>query len=104
MTNLPFDSIYPDVLGVISGGTRIDMDQLQCALGIFPEHTYINQPVELVLILQNMIDQPMQIKVGIQTPTVDRKGSPVVIDMPKKTVTVGLRAGEVGMLRMPRAK
>jgi len=26
----------------------------------------MNQPVEVILILQNMVDQPMQIKVGLQ--------------------------------------
>ncbi|MAS35293.1 MAG: hypothetical protein CL610_14870 [Anaerolineaceae bacterium] len=101
MNNINFDALYPDVLGAITGGTRISIDQLQVALGIFPQRTYINQPVELVLILQNMVDQPMQVKVGIQTPTEDKKGRPVVMDLPKKTITLGLRAGEVGVLRIP---
>ncbi len=101
MNRLDFDPIYPDVLGAITGGTRISMEQLQCALGIFPLQTYLNQPVEIVLILQNMVDQNMQVKVGIQTPTEDKKGRPVVMDLPKKTLTVGLRPGEVGVLRAP---
>lgn len=95
------EPMYPDVLGAITGGTRISMDKLQCALGVFPRRTYVNQPVEVVLILQNMVDQNMQLKVGIQLPTQDRKGGPVVMDTPKKTVTLGLRPGEVGVLRMP---
>ncbi|MBZ0302163.1 MAG: hypothetical protein K8J31_20610 [Anaerolineae bacterium] len=101
MTDLPFDPIYPDVLGAITGGTRISMDDLQCALGIFPVGTFLNQPVEIVLILQNMVDQVMQVKIGIQTPAEDKKGRPVVMDIPKKTLTVGLRPGEVGVLRAP---
>jgi hypothetical protein len=101
MNPISFDPIYPDVLGAITGGTRISIDQLQCALGIFPLQTYINQPVEIVLILQNMVDQPMQIKVGVQLPTEDKKGRPVVMDIPKKTLSLGLRPGEVGVLRTP---
>jgi hypothetical protein len=93
--------MYPDVLGAITGGTRISMDQLQCALGIFPQRTYINQPVEVILILQNMVDQNMQVKVGLQLPTQDKKGHPVVIDTPRKTLALGLRPGEVGVLRIP---
>jgi hypothetical protein len=93
--------MYPDVLGAITGGTRISMDKLQCALGIFPRKTYINQPVEVVLILQNMVDQNMQVKVGIQVPTTDKKGDPVVIDTAKKTIALGLRPGEVGVLHVP---
>ena len=29
------EPLYPDVLGAITGGARISMDKLQCALGIF---------------------------------------------------------------------
>lgn len=96
-----FEPFYPDVLGSITGGPRISMDKLQVALGIFPQRTFINQPVEIVLILQNMVDQTMQIKVGLQLPTLDKKGNPVVIDTPKKTLSLGMRPGEVGVLRVP---
>jgi hypothetical protein len=95
------EPLYPDVLGSITGGTRISMDKLQCALGIFPTQTYINQPVEVILILQNMVDQPMQIKVGLQLPSQDKKGNPVVIDTEKKTLSLSMRPGEVGVLRVP---
>ncbi len=96
--NMP---LYPDVLGTVTGGKRISMDKLQVAAGIFPQRTYINQPIEVILILQNMLDQNMQIKVGIQLPNEDKKGHPVVIDIPKKTISLGIRAGEVGVLRIP---
>lgn len=95
------EPLYPDVLGSITGGTRISMDKLQCALGIFPQQTYINQPVEAILILQNMVDQPMQIKVGLQLPSQDKKGFPVVIDTAKKTIAFNMRPGEVGVLHIP---
>ncbi|MBI1277651.1 MAG: hypothetical protein GC179_05950 [Anaerolineaceae bacterium] len=95
------EPLYPDVLGSITGGARISMDKLQCALGIFPTQTYMNQPVEVILILQNMVDQPMQIKVGLQLPSQDKKGHPVVIDTAQKTLAVSMRPGEVGVLRIP---
>jgi hypothetical protein len=99
--SLKFEPLYPDVLGAITGGTRINMDQLQVALGIFPQRTYLNQPVEMVLILQNMVDETMQIKVGVQLPSEDKKGNPVVMDTPRKTLSLSLRPGEVGVLRTP---
>lgn len=95
------EPFYPDVLGAITGGTRISMDSMQCALGIFPQMTYVNQPVEVILILQNMVDQNMQVKVGLQLPSQDKKGHPVVIDTQKKTLALGMRPGEVGVLRIP---
>jgi hypothetical protein len=101
MSRIDFEPVYPDVLGAITGGTRINMDALQCALGIFPVRTYVNQPCELVLILQNMVDQMMQIKVGVQTPTEDKQGRVVVMDVARKTISLGLRPGEVGALRVP---
>jgi hypothetical protein len=99
--NIKFEPMYPDVLGAITGGTRINMDQLQVALGVFPQRTFLNQPLELILILQNMIDQNMQVKVAIQLPSEDKKGNPVVIDTPKKMLSLGIRPGEVGVLRTP---
>ncbi len=95
------EPLYPDVLGSITGGSRISMDKLQCALGIFPTQTYMNQPVEVILILQNMVDQQMQIKVHLQLPSQDKKGNPVVIDTAKKTLALSMRPGEVGVLRIP---
>ncbi len=95
------EPMYPDVLGAITNGTRISLDSLQVALGLYPRRTVINQPMEMVLLLQNMVDQPMQIKVGIQLPTQDKKGNPVIIDTPKKTLSLGMRPGEVGVLRVP---
>lgn len=95
------EPLYPDVLGAITRGPRISMPKLQAALGIFPRRTFINQPIELVLILQNMVDQHMQVVVGLQLPNQDKKGNPVVIDVPKKAFTLGLQPGEVGALRVP---
>ncbi|MBZ0296544.1 MAG: hypothetical protein K8L99_28545 [Anaerolineae bacterium] len=99
--NIHFEPMYPDVLGAITGGTRITMQDLQCAVGVYPERTFLNQPIEVVVILQNLVDQNMQIKVGIQMPKEDRKGNPIVMDIAKKILTVGLRPGEVGVLHIP---
>jgi hypothetical protein len=95
------EPLYPDVLGAITNGIRISMDKLQVAQGIFPKSTYLNQPVELILILQSMVDQSMQVKIGLQFAAEDRNGHPVVIDADRKTITLGLRPGEVGVLRIP---
>ncbi|RMF76758.1 MAG: hypothetical protein D6737_19510 [Chloroflexi bacterium] len=96
-----FEGMYPDVLGAITDGIRVPMGDLQCAAGIFPHQTYLNQPVEAVVILQNMVDQNMQVKVGIQTPGKDKNGRPVRIELARKTITLGMQPGEVGVLRIP---
>lgn len=98
-----FAPLFPDVLGVITGGSRISMGDLQVAMGIFPRQAYINQPIEVILVLQSMIDQPLTVKVAVRTPTEDKKGRPVVIAAAKPMVTLGLKPGEVGLLRVPIA-
>lgn len=92
---------YPDVLGSITRGVRVSMDGLQVALGVFPQQAYINQPIEAVLVLQNMIDQPLTIKVAFQLPKTDAKGRPMALDIPRDVIEQTLSPGEVGVLRSP---
>lgn len=101
MSHNPQHPLYPDVLGAITGGTRINLNDLQIAVGVFPKRAYINQSFEAVLILQNMVDQNMKVKVAIHLPSEDKAGNPVIIDAAQKMLTLGLRPGEVGVLRTP---
>lgn len=101
MTEQAFGALYPDVLGAITDGLRADLQHLQCALGVFPRQACLNQPVELVLLLQNMIDQPLQIKVTLSLPVQDRQGRLLVLEGPGPSISQGITAGEVGVLRLP---
>ncbi len=98
---MQFKPMYPDVLGAVTGGPRVSLGMLQLALGIFPQQAFLNQPIEVVLVLQNMVDQPMQVKVSVRVPATDKKGHPVIIETARNMVTLGLRPGEAGVLRMP---
>ncbi len=98
---MQFKPLYPDVLGAVTGGVRISMNHLQVAVGIFPKQAYINQPVEVAVVLQSMVDQSMRVKVAVRVPAEDKQGRPVVIGIAKKMVAVGLRPGEVGVVRLP---
>ena len=73
--NLQFEPLYPDVLGAIAGGLRVTFDDaLQAAVGIFPHSAYLNQPVEVIVILQNMIDQNTDVKVALHLPALALSG------------------------------
>ena len=98
-----FGVVYPDVLGGITGGGRIITEDLQYAVGISPKQAFINQPLEVVVPLQSMIDQPLQVKVSVRLPSRDKKGNQVFMEAGKTTMTIGLRPGEVGVLRIPIA-
>ncbi len=102
MTNLSlqFEPLYPDVLNAITG-LRIVVDTLHMAIGVHPVSVYLNQPVEIVVVLQNMIDQAMDVKIGLQLPTRDASGRPVHMMTPKKVIDVQMKPGEVGVARLP---
>lgn len=100
--DLEFDPFYPDVLGAITGDIRINYgDALQGAIGVFPRSAYLNQPVEVIVLLQNLIDQNMEVTVSIVLPNESEDGTKVVIAAPKKQSSVKLSPGEVGALRIP---
>lgn len=97
----PLRPLYPDVLGQITGGPRINMDAMEVAVGIYPKVAFINQPVEMVIVMQSMVDRDLQLKVAIRTPNVDRNGNDVNVKMAKSSFAMKLGPGEVGVLRMP---
>lgn len=99
--SLHFEPLYPDVLGAIAGNLRVTIEPIQVAVGIFPRRAYINQPVELVAIMQNMIDQPVEVKITLELPTKDPNGKAVAFSAPKKSVTLHMTPGEAGALRLP---
>ena len=101
MDELQFEPLYPDVLSAITGGLRIGMDTLHLAVGVFPRSVYLNQPVEIVIVLQNMVDQPMDVKIGVQLPTKDSAGKVIHMMTPKKVMDLQLKPGEVGVARLP---
>ena len=92
--------LYPDVLGLITD-KRVSLGSLQYAVGAYPKRAFLHQPLEIVLVLQNMVDQNMKLKIGIRPPTQDRRGNPAIVEIDKKTLSLGLRAGEVGVMRIP---
>ncbi len=100
--NLQFEPLYPDVLGAIAGSARFTYDDvLQVSVGIYPRSAYINQPIEVFVILQNMIDQNMEVKVALNLPSRAPDGSPIKLSTPKKEITLTMSAGEVGIMRLP---
>jgi len=99
--SLHFEPLYPDVLGAIAGNLRVTIEPIQVAVGIFPRRAYVNQPVEVVAILQNMIDQAVEVKVTLELPTKDPNGKPIAFSTPKKSVTLHMTPGEAGVVRLP---
>lgn len=97
---LRFEPPYPDVLGAISL-VRISYDTFQAAVGIFPVQVFLNQPFEVVIILQSLIDQAQEIRLALQLPEKDGAGMPLEFQAPQRAANLHLEAGEVIAVRLP---
>lgn len=95
-----FSLVYPDVLGAVTGGRRMMTTNLQYAAGIFPPQVYVNQPIELIVLLQNMIREDVTVRVLVRAPNRDRQNNPVNLEF-EAGHNVSLTGGEVGLLRIP---
>jgi hypothetical protein len=99
--DLGFDPLYPDVLSAVAGGLRLDLGEVQASVGVFPRSAWYNQPVEVVVLVQNMIDAPVEVRVELHPPARDPDGTPIRIAAAKLAVTQALEGGEVGVIRLP---
>ena len=92
---------YPDVLGTLADD-RLNLDEvLQCAIGVFPNTTAVGQPVEVLLLLQNLTDQSLPVQVITRVPTKDGKGNLLNLFTRRPRYAFMLPAGEVGLLHLP---
>lgn len=92
---------YPDVLGAITGGSRLELDTMQVAAGVYPGKTMHGQPFEILLLLQSKLDQPQEVALALQLPLRDSAGHRLSFFVPRKQLKVNLNPGEVGVVHLP---
>ncbi len=92
---------YPDVLGMLSAGARLNTEAVQAAMGIYPKQMAVGQSFEILLILQNIYDQKVEGTVTVQLPKKDAAGNRLLIFTAQETIPVTLGPGEVGLLHIP---
>jgi len=93
-----FETDYPDVLGTLTDGKRLELPSLQCAMGVFPGGSALGQPFELLVLLQSTIDQPQTVTLSVRLPRKDGSGRPLRFFLSKKQVTQVI---EPGVLHIP---
>ncbi len=93
--------IYPDVIGSIAGRKRFVTEELQFAVGIFPKQAFINQPIELVILLQSRLNIGQQVRINLGLPNQDKQGNPLLVEASKNQLNMKLGPGEAGVLRVP---
>jgi hypothetical protein len=102
MSALQFNPPYPDVLSAITP-VRVTYDTFQAAVGLFPGQVFLNQPFEVLIILQSLIDQAQEIRFALQLPAKDVQGRAVAFEAPQRSATLQLGPGEVTAVRLPAA-
>lgn len=93
--------LYPDILGQLSDQRLTIGDLVQCALGIFPAATALDRPVEALLLLQNMTNRPLSLRLTVKTPARDAAGQPVRLVTPRPRLALTLPPVECGLVHIP---
>ena len=100
---MSFQLVYPDVLGTITGGARAVTDHIQYGVGIFPKQAFVQQPVEVVVVLQNMMNVEIITRVQVKVPSRMKSGDEIRISVSNSSLEKQLAPAEVGIMRIPLA-
>lgn len=92
---------YPDVLGMLSAGARLNTEAVQAAMGIYPTKVAPGQSFEILILLQNIYDQKVEGTVTVHVPKRDTVGTVLNIFVAQDHIHVALGPGEVGLLHIP---
>src|SRR5260221_13190091 len=86
---------YPDILGTITDGRRLNLDVLQVAVAVRPLAVNAGQPFEAIVLLQNAADTNVDAVLRLAVPDVDLAGQKGRFSTKLvKPIRVGLRPGE----------
>ena len=91
----------PDLLGAVTGGERLNLDVVQCALGVRPSSVPAGKPFEAILLLQNASDVNVDVTALVKLPEQDAKGKKNRFIVKRERLVVGLRPAEVGYMTLP---
>ncbi len=91
----------PDLLGAITDGDRLNLDVVQCALGVRPSAVPAGKPFEAILLIQNASDVNVDVTAVVSLPEQDAKGKRNRFIVKSGRLVVGLRPAEVGFMTLP---
>lgn len=92
---------YPDILGLITGGARVNLGVMQAALAMRPRITRAGRPFEVVLLLQNASDVDVDVVVTLALPDQDARKQRGRFITQKPRLRIGIAPAEVGCAIMP---
>ncbi len=92
---------YPDILGHITGGARVNFGVVQAALAMRPRVVRAGRAFEAILLIQNASDSEVDVAVNLQLPELDAKKQKGRFVTKTGRLLVGLRPAEVGYVTLP---
>ncbi|MBK8024699.1 MAG: hypothetical protein IPK19_25570 [Chloroflexi bacterium] len=93
---------YPDVLGYLTGGDRINADSVQLAATTRPRVARIGKPFEVILLVQNASNVDVDVVMTLTLPKVDlKKQSERFLTKSNNRKLVGVKPAEVGYSMLP---
>lgn len=92
---------YPDVLGHITGGARLNVSVVQLALAVRPRVSRAGRPFEAILLIQNASDVDVDVTTTLQIPETDAKKQKKRFIAGHERLVVGLRPAEMGYVVLP---
>lgn len=92
---------YPDVFGYITDAERITVGVVQVALATRPRAVKAGREFEVILLIQNTADCPVDVSVKLQLPQKDQEGKKGRFITNKERLVVGVAPAEVGYVTLP---
>lgn len=92
---------YPDILGHITGGPRLNFGVVQVALAVRPRVVRAGRSFEAILILQNASDGEVDVAVNLHLPEQDAKKNKGKFVTKTGRLLVGLQPAEAGYVTLP---
>jgi hypothetical protein len=92
---------YPDVLGYITDVPPHTVGGVQVALALRPGVVRAGRHMEVIMLIQNTVDAPVDIAVELQAPEKDAAGKKGRFVAGKARLVVGVEAAEVGYVMLP---
>lgn len=92
---------YPDILGHITSGPRVNFGVVQAALAVRPRVVRAGRVFEAILLIQNASDSDVDVAVTLNLPEYDAKKRKGKFVTKTGRLLVGLRQAEVGYVTLP---
>jgi hypothetical protein len=92
---------YPDLLGHITGGERVNIGVTQVALAVRPRVVRAGRPFEVIMVIQNASDVDVDLTVKLHIPDRDSNKKKGRFVAKAEKLVIGMQAAEVGYVVLP---